>query len=172
MPEKVEDNWEIWLVALHNLLSILFAVFPLAALFRLEADLHRNCPLLKTLTRFLYFPWKQQTLHSRGARGLQLKQGLSLRGTTDEDGLSLPLISLQFFCFSFLIYLCLWFVTLFMTPQIRTHILTSCSLSYKQTHTSRITRECSNPPPRTKPWLFPGPLGSSGTHGSERHTHT
>lgn len=94
VSEKLEDDWEIRLVALYNLMSVLLAVFPLAALCRVEADLHRNCPLLKTLTRFLHFPWKQQTLHSRGARVLQLKQGLSLSGTSDEDGLSLPLISL------------------------------------------------------------------------------
>lgn len=65
------------------------------------ADPHRSWPFSKKnkknhflFTHFLTFPWQQQTLHTRGARGLQLKQGLSLREAAAEDGLRLLLFSL------------------------------------------------------------------------------
>lgn len=52
-------------------------------------------PLLtkKTLAHFLTFPWQQQTLHTRGARGLQLKQSSVLERPVL---LLVPLIFQQF----------------------------------------------------------------------------
>lgn len=70
----------------------------------------------KNCTYFLPFPWQQQTLHTRGARGLQLKQELSL-GKMDPDSQSLPLVSC-FMSFTFISLLC-W----------------SCHVSHTRAHT-------------------------------------
>lgn len=171
-------------------MSVLWALYPLAPLCRIEADLHRNCPLSKKKatfprTCFLTFPWQQQTLHTRGARGLQLKQGLSLRDTAAEDGLRLPLHPLLLSFFFFLGLFSLYphlppfsFANFFMalsqtdTPSV---VLSVCACVWIETQTPpfRITREGVLKPSScpTKTQLFPGPVGSSGTHGPLPHAH-
>lgn len=100
----------------------------------------------KALTHFPTFPWQQQTLHTRGARGLQLKQGLSLRETTAEDSLRLSLISLQslrclFFFSSFFLILSLFCHSRHGPSQTHTHTsYLPLMLLQAHTPTSRITR--------------------------------
>lgn len=124
------------------------SVYALATRCHAEADLHRNCPLSKkkALTHFPTFPWQQQTLHTRGARGLQLKQGLSLRETTAEDSLRLSLISLQSLrCLFFFLFLPHFVFVLSLSPRPLTNTHTHTSylplmLLQAHTPTSRITR--------------------------------
>lgn len=126
-----EQCWEMWLSALYNLTSILCAVYPSATLHQVEADLYRNCPLSRSQKKekphlLSPFPWQQQTLHTRGARGLQLKQELSLR-KMDLNSQSLPFV-FCFMSFTFISLLCWSFhVT-------HTHTQTCLSLCLVQTH--------------------------------------
>lgn len=116
---------------------------------RVEADPQRDgahtcthSKKKKALTYFLTFPWQQQTLHTRGARGLQLKQGLSLRESSAED--SLHTLFLHFLLLNLPCFVCIC-QPLYLHTHTRTHCTHCISpyLALAQAHTpnSKITRQ-------------------------------
>lgn len=132
---------EIWLATLYNPTSILCTVYPAECrLTRKETVRTHAHTQKKALTYFLTFPWQQQTLHTRGARGLQLKQGLSLRESSAEDSPHFLLLNLPcFVCICWPLYL-----------HTHTHTHAYCTrhcispyLALVQAHTpnSKITRQ-------------------------------
>lgn len=74
---------------MHNLTSVLCTLRP-QWLGCADEKLTCTEAAPSKVTHFITFPWQQQTLHTKGARGQKLKQGLSLPESAAEDGLGVP----------------------------------------------------------------------------------